>query len=197
MSTLVPIFDLGERDRRWARLRKLMAADQVDCLIGFPNSGHWDLFQAGLRYVTQIGGNTTEVSVVFPLEGEVTAFVRGPNEVAWWGSQSEWIPDLRVTRRTWAPGVIERLRDLKLDSAHIGIIGLSGSPRSPEGLVASGIVDALREELPRAQFSSATDLVARARAVKSPAQIDFIGNARPLAQKAAQTLIDPARPRVP
>jgi Xaa-Pro dipeptidase len=197
MNTLVPIFDLAERDRRWARLRQLMATEQVDCLIGFPNSGHWDLFQAGLRYITQIGGNTTEVAVVFPLDGEVTAFVRGPNEVAWWGSQSQWITDLQVTRRAWAPGVIERLRELRLDGAHIGIIGLSGSPRAPEGLVASGIVDALREELPRARFSSATELVARARAVKSPAEIGFIRNACGLAEKAAQVMVETARPGVP
>ncbi|HZS00896.1 MAG TPA: M24 family metallopeptidase [Chloroflexota bacterium] len=196
-QTLIPIFDLAERDRRWARLRQAMVAAGLDCLVGFPNSGHWDQFQAAVRYITQIGGNTTEAAVVFPLAGEVTAFVRGPNEVAWWGSQSAWIPDLRATGRSWAPPVIARLRELGLARARIGICGLSGSPRAPEGLVASGIVDALRAELPDARFSSATELVADVRAVKSPAELAFLREAVRVAEAAAATMVATARPGVP
>ncbi|HEY7060300.1 MAG TPA: hypothetical protein VII06_02390 [Chloroflexota bacterium] len=129
-ATLIPIFDIAERDRRWARVRAAMAQAGLDCLVGFPNSGHWDQFQAAVRYLTQIGGNTTEAAVVFPLDGTVTAYVRGPNEVAWWGSQSAWIPDLRATGRSWAPGVVARLRELGLARGRIGICGLDGSPRA-------------------------------------------------------------------
>jgi len=174
-----------------------MAEQQQDCLVGFPNSGHWDQFQAGVRYIAQIGGNTTEAAVVFPLAGDVTAFVRGENEVAWWGSQSQWIADLRPTGRTWASPVIDRLRELGLERGRVGVIGLSGSPRAPEGLVASGIMDGLRQELPAATFSSATELVARARAAKSAAEIEFIRRACRVAEKAALTMIRTARPGVP
>ena len=197
MTTLIPIFDLAERDRRWARLRQLMQQEQLDCIIGFPNSGHWDQFQAGLRYITQIGGNTTEAAVVFPLEGEVTGFVRGENEVAWWGSQSQWIPDLRPSAsRSWAKPVMDCLRDKKLDRSRIGVIGLIGSQRSPEGLVMSGIADELRAELPDAKLVSATEVVDRARSAKSPAEVEFIRNACRVAEKAAATMIRTAGPGV-
>lgn len=195
-KALIPVFDLQERDRRWARLRQAMERVHVDCLIGFPNSGHWDQFQAGVRYITQIGGNTTEAAVVFPLAGEATAFVRGANEVTWWGSQSEWIADLQPTRRSWARPVIDRLRALGLARAHIAVIGLSGSVRAPEGLVPSGIMDALAAELPAAHFSSATQLVAEVRAVKSAAEIEFIRQAVRAAESAARTMIQTARPGV-
>ncbi|HLH25751.1 MAG TPA: M24 family metallopeptidase [Chloroflexota bacterium] len=196
-DTLIPMFDRAERDRRWARLRAAMARAGLDCLVGFPNSGHWDQFQAAVRYLTQIGGNTTEAAVVFPLDGEVTAFVRGPNEVAWWGSQSDWIADLRPTGRSWAPPVSARLRELGLARGRIGICGLADSPRAPEGLVASGIVDALRAALPEAQFSSATALVADVRAVKSPAEVAFLRQAVRVAEAAAATMRAVARPGVP
>ncbi len=197
VKTLIPIFDLQERDRRWKRLRERMQQAQLDCIIGFPNSGHWDQFQAGLRYITQIGGNTTEVAVVFPLDGETTAFVRGPNEVAWWGSQSEWIPDLQTTGRSWAQPVIQSLRAKGLANKRIGVIGLTGSVRSPEGLVPSGIVDALRAELPEAKLVSADDVVNRCRSAKSPAEVEFQRNACHVAERAAQTMIEMARPGVP
>src|SRR5688572_5344855 len=168
----------------------------LDCLVGFPNSGHWDQFQAGVRYLTQIGGNTTEAGVVFPLAGDVTAYVRGPNEVAWWGSQSAWIPDLRPAGRNWAPPVVARLRERGLAGARIGVVGLAGSPRAPEGLVPSGIMDILRAELPRARFSSATELVADVRAVKSHAEIEFLRQAVRVAEAAAATMVQTARPGV-
>ena len=196
-QTLIPTFDGAERDRRWARLRQAMERAQLDCLVGFPNSGHWDQFQADVRYITQIGGNTTEAAVVFPLADEVTAFVRGPNEVAWWGSQSDWIDDLRPSGRSWAAPVIARLHELGLANGRIGVCGLAGSPRAPEGLVASGIMDTVREALPAAQLTSATQLVADVRAVKSPAEIAFLREAVRVAERAAATMIATARPGVP
>ena len=193
---LIPVFDVAERELRWGRVRQAMERAGLDCLIGFPNSGHWDQFQAGVRYLTQIGGNTTEAGVVFPLAGEVTAYVRGPNEVAWWGSQSAWIPDLKPAGRNWAPPVVARLREFGLARARIGVIGLAGSPRAPEGLVPSGIMDALRAELPKARFSSATELIADVRAVKSPAEIAFLRQAVRVAEAAATTMVQTARPGV-
>ena len=196
--SLIPIFDLVERDRRWGRLRQLMAEQHIDCLIGFPNGGgHWDQFQAGLRYLTQIGGNTTEVAVVFPQSGQVTGIVRGDNEVAWWGRESEWITDLRTSGRTWAKPVIDRIKELKLDRSTIGVIGLSGSPRSPEGLVPSGVIDALREQLGDATLVNASSVVDRARAVKSPAEVDFQRSACGLCEAAAKVMVETARPGVP
>ena len=42
-------FSAVERGRRWARVRELMAREQLDAIIGFPNQSHWDQFQADIR----------------------------------------------------------------------------------------------------------------------------------------------------
>ena len=77
----LPKFSRAERERRWGRVRELMRRAGLDAVIGFPNQSHWDQFQADVRYLTQIGGHQTEAAMVFPEAGEVTAFVRGANEV--------------------------------------------------------------------------------------------------------------------
>jgi len=74
---IIPTFSLSERDRRWELLRNEMKKTGHEALISLPNEGHWDQFGADTRYLTQIGGFQTEVGTVFPLEGEVTAVVRG------------------------------------------------------------------------------------------------------------------------
>ena len=127
----LPKFSLKERERRWERVRELMREAGLDVFIGFPNQSHWDQFQADIRYLTHIGGHQTEVAMVFPEAGEVTAFVRGANEVEWWSIVQDWVKDIRATRRTWGEPVIERLGELKLDASRIGVSGLEGLLRAP------------------------------------------------------------------
>ena len=92
----LPKFSREERTRRWGLVRELMRQHQLDAIIGFPNQSHWDQFQADIRYLTHIGGHQTEVAAVFPESGEVTAFVRGSNEVEWWNIAQDWVTDIRA-----------------------------------------------------------------------------------------------------
>ena len=78
---IIPTFSQSERARRWGIVRDLMRRANLDALICLPNQGHWDQFGADARYLTQIGGFQTEVAVVLPLESDVTAIVRGQNEI--------------------------------------------------------------------------------------------------------------------
>ena len=103
---IIPTFSLEERDRRWSLLRAEMKRANLDALIALPNEGHWDQFGADTRYITQIGGMQTEVGCVLPLEGEVTAVVRGANEIEWWGLAQEWVKDIRPSRRSYGEPVI-------------------------------------------------------------------------------------------
>jgi len=84
------LFSLEERDRRWNLLRQEMRTADLHALISLPNEGHWDQFGADTRYITQIGGTQTEVGAVLPAEDEVTAIVRGANEIEWWGLAQDW-----------------------------------------------------------------------------------------------------------
>jgi Xaa-Pro dipeptidase len=192
----LPKFSHGERERRWGRVRRRMREEQLDAIIGFPNQSHWDQFQADTRYLTHIGGHQTEVAMVFPLSGEVTVFVRGANEVEWWSIAQDWITDIRPSRRAWSPPVIARLKELQLDQACIGVAGLSGLLRAPEGTVVSGMLEKLKEALPRAKLVNATELLQDTRSVKGPEEVAWIERAAEILDRVVEAILAKARPGV-
>jgi Xaa-Pro dipeptidase len=192
----LPKFSHDERTRRWDRVRALMRQAQLDAIIGFPNQSHWDQFQADVRYLTHIGGNQTEVAVVFPVAGEVTAFVRGSNEVEWWSIAQDWVQDIRVTRRSWGEPLIERVKELKLDQACIGICGLSGLLRAPEGTVVSGMLEKATKAFPKARFENATELLQDARSVKGPEEVAWMERAAEILDEVVEAILAKARPGI-
>jgi len=192
----LPKFTDAERERRWSRVRELMRRDQIDAIIGFPNQSHWDQVQADTRYLTHIGGHQTEVSVVFPLTGEVTAFVRGNNEVEWWRIAQDWVREIRTSRRAWGEPVIARMKELKLDGGRIGISGLSGLLRAPEGTVVTGILEKVRRAFPAARFENATELLQEARAVKGTEEIAWIERAAEILDRVVAAILAKAKPGV-
>jgi len=192
----LPKFSHVERERRWSRVRELMRRDQIDAIIAFPNQGHWDQFQADTRYLTHIGGHQTEVAVVFPVSGEVTAFVRGSNEIEWWRIAQDWVREIRSSRRSWGEPVIERMKELQLDRGRIGISGLSGLLRAPEGTVVAGILEKVRRAFPAARFDNATELLQEARAVKGAEEIAWIERAAEILDRVVAAILAKAKPGV-
>ncbi len=190
----LPKFSHTERQRRWSRVRELMRKEQLDAIIGFPNQSHWDQFQADIRYLTHIGGHQTEVAVVFPLTGEVSAFVRGGNEVEWWSIAQDWVTDVRPSRRSWGEPVIDRIKELKLERARLGVSGLSGLLRAPEGTVVTGILEKVRQALPHARLENATELLQEARAVKSIEEVLWIERAAEILDKVVAAILAKAKP---
>ncbi len=184
---IIPTFSLEERDRRWTRLRQDMREADLHALISLPNEGHWDQFGADTRYITQIGGTQTEVGAVLPLEGDVTAVVRGANEIEWWGLAQDWVKDIRPSRRSYGEPVIERLKEIRAE--RVGVIGLSGLVRAPEGVVPWGTFEKIRQALPAVKFENATDLIQEVRAVKSAEEVAFIEKAADIIGKAIDVLI--------
>ena len=193
----LPRFTHEERARRWARTRELMRHQGFDAIVALPNQSHWDQFQADVRYLTHIGGHQTEVATVFPESGEVTAFVRGANEVEWWGIAQDWVRDIRPTRRSWGEPVIERMKELKLDQACIAISGLDGLLRAPEGTVVAGILEKIKKAFPKARFESATELLQDARSVKGPEEVGWIERAAEILDKVVEAILTKAKPGVP
>lgn len=192
---IIPTFSLAERDRRWGLVRAEMKKAHLDAVIGLPNQGHWDQFGADTRYLTQIGGFQTEVAVVFPLEEEVTAIVRGANEIEWYGMAQDWVRDIRPSRRAYGDPVIQRLKEVR--AGRVGVIGLSGLVRAPEGVVPWGTYEKIRAALAVARFENATDLMQEARAVKSAEEIAFIEKAAAIIGAALEAMLRVARPGVP
>src|SRR5256885_2094673 len=188
---IIPTFSLPERDRRWSAVRAEMKKAHLDAVIGLPNQGHWDQFGADIRYLTQIGGFQTEVAAVFPLEEEPTAVVRGANEIEWWGLAQDWIEDLRPSRRSYGEPVIQRLKEIRAE--RVGVIGLAGLVRAPEGVVPWGTFEKIRQALPNVKFENATDLMQDVRSVKSTEEVVFIEKAADIIGKAIDVLIAHAK----
>jgi Xaa-Pro aminopeptidase len=189
---IIPTFSGAERDRRWSLLRAEMKRANLDALIALPNEGHWDQFGADTRYITQIGGTQTEVGCVLPLEGEVTAVVRGANEIEWWGLAQEWVKDIRPSRRSYGEPVIERLKEIRAE--RVGVVALSGLVRAPEGVVPWGTFEKIRTALPKVKFENATDLMQEVRSVKSGEEVAFIEKAAEIIDKAIDVLIQHSKP---
>jgi hypothetical protein len=89
------VFSLEERERRWGRVRDLMRQQGIDLIVCLPWTGSHDRAQADPRYLTQLGENSDETIVAFPLEGDVTAWHTRPG--VWPGSN--WISDIRAAPR--------------------------------------------------------------------------------------------------
>lgn len=152
-----------------------MAAANLDALILPASTNRWEQSMADSRYVTGIGGFGTETLVVFPQEGEPTVFLF--NRAPWWQAHQEWVSDVRDGLNHWGANSAGRLKELGLDAGNIGISQLEGRSRTPDGSVPAGTMKTLAEELPRARFVDATDIVLSLRAIKSPEEIAVLARA--------------------
>ncbi len=188
-----PLFPVAERDRRWALVREVMAREDLAVIVTPPNSGLWDQLQAHARWLTCIGGNAASVSAVVPRDGAVTAVTSPVPGSAFWRKWQNWVDDVRGTPWAVGAGVAERLRELAIGSGQIGIVGLSGSPRFPEGLAASGFLDMVRAACPDATLVDATAWLNACRDVKSAEEVDAIGRAVRIAEAGLAVLRREAR----
>lgn len=193
-TELIPQLSLQERDRRYRNVRQEMARRGIDCLLLPANSGRWEQLQADSRYLTSIGGFATEVFTVFPLEGEVTAYVF--NRAAWWKQAQHWVQDVRDGHNHWAENAIERLQEIGFQKGTIGISGLSGLFRAPDGIIPYSTVANLQESFPRAKIVNATELMQETRAIKSAEEISFLERSATIIERMVATMTEVARPGI-
>jgi len=193
------VFSLEERDRRWARVRDLMRRDGIDLVVCLPCTNSHDRGQADARYLTQLGENSDEATVAFPLEGQVDAFhTRG----GVWPS-SNWLEHgvTPAPRGTGGRTIADWVKaHPQYERATIGIAGLTssllGHAREIEGEVNWQSVDIIKCDVPNAKIVSGTDILGEARYVKSEEEIEFIRKGTEVAEKTLQAVIDHARPGV-
>ncbi|MDH7798907.1 MULTISPECIES: M24 family metallopeptidase [unclassified Beijerinckia] len=192
----VPRFSMAERDRRWARVRELMARDGMDVIVATPHTGHHDHFSAYSRYLTGLGGYSLEVGAVFPLDGTVTAIVVPDVAPRKWHAQQDWVTDIRSHGRAFGDGIITRLKELGLDRSRIGLAGLTGVPRFADGLVTHAFYEKLRQAFPNAVLCDCTRLLDVARYTKGPEEIEFLRGGVVQAEAAIAALQATARPGI-
>lgn len=184
----VPRLSLAERDRRWAKVRSLMDRDGIDVVLAPSNTGSWDQGNGNGRYISTIGGNAAAVSVVFPRHGEVTAITGPVPAPEYWLQYQDWVRDIRPTFFGLTPVLLDRLRELGMERARIGVAGLSGVARAPDGLLSIGVYEALRSALPGADLVNATGLMYEARFVKSEEEIALLRRGTQIVEEAFDVL---------
>lgn len=189
-------FSLGERDRRWKAVRERMARDGVDVIIAPPNTGNSTDWQADARYLSHCGGGAdASIGCVFPLEDEPT--VVATSAVRWGPRVQTWVRDVRDVNRHYGRVIAERLRELKADGKRVGICGLAGGTRTPEGTVVHGTYEEIRKAIPNSEIVNATDLLQEVRCVKSQEEIDILQESVDLIERAMEAEVEwAARPGV-
>jgi Xaa-Pro aminopeptidase len=194
----IPKFSLAERERRWKQVRGLMARDDLDALFVPPNTGLFDMFQANARYLTGLGGNHCMIAAVFPREGEVTAISSPDVDKQIWLERQDWVTDIRNVSRGWGftGEAVERLKELG-HIKRLGVTGLSGNTRYPEGVTSHGTVERLRAMLPEVELVNANALMEEARFVKSSEEIEFLRAGVVLVERAIEVMAAESRPGVP
>lgn len=193
------VFSHEERDARWSKVRKLMAREGVDVIVCLPCTSNHDRGAADPRYLTQLGENSDAVTVAFPIEGEVVAWLaRG----GVWPS-SNWLSEVRSAPRGTGGATIsgwlkENPQYQKSKIAITGLdAGLLAHVREGEGEANWHSVELLKKNFPQATFISGTPILGEARWQKSAAEVDFIRKGAEVAEITLMAVAAAVKPGMP
>jgi Xaa-Pro dipeptidase len=110
--------------------------------------------------------------------------------VRWGPKVQNWVSDVRDVNRHYGHAMAERLRELKADGKRIGICGLSGGTRTPEGTILHGTYEEIAKAIPTSEIVNATDLLQEARCVKSQEEIDALQDSVDLVELGLEAEIE-------
>lgn len=195
IATAPHFLSLSERDRRHATMQARMAADGLDVLILPASANRWEQSMADSRYVTGIGGFGTETLTIVPRGEAPTAYLF--NRSGWWKSHANrWIDDVRDGRNQWTRNIIERLGEIGFTRGRIGLSGLLGGTRTPDGTAPHYTVEALRAQYPQAEIVDASGLVQDLRSIKSAEEVATLERSAAITDEMVAAMIATARPGV-
>jgi Xaa-Pro aminopeptidase len=191
----LPRLSRNERERRWAAVRKEMAARGLDAIVlwGWPTM--WDFYTANARYLCPVGGNAEFNVLIFPASSEPTCIVQMPTFLEGWRSAQDWVADIRPRSKSWADSVAMRLGELKLDTGKIGMDGLAG-PLDPDGWLPHSVFARLKELLPKADIVNLDDMLEKVRSIKSEEELGVLRQAAKLGDLMLSTCRELAKPGV-
>lgn len=182
-------FSREEMQRRWKKLREWMRRDGFDCLIvpARPDGN------ADIKWICEAGANW----VVFPPEGKPTLIFRGGDDSRDAEKKSPGDYDLRVSRFNRSQVIIDRLKELGMQKARIGVGNLSGQMRQDEGGVSYVTMSKLIEAFPQAKFESAVPLLMEVKLERGPEEIEILRLASRASELAIRAIVETAGPGVP
>jgi len=185
-------FGTTERDRRWQIVRNKMKQRDIGALVIWGFAGYNSSECANFRYLTNMAtfGNLSFPGyLIFPLEYEPTTigFAKMPGD-------GLWVHDIRGKSPSYSKVIIDRLIDLNLHKAKIGIVSTQRVNAETGFPYATYI--SLREGLPEAHFEDAVDILDEARRIKSDTEIRCLELGCDAANVAMQSVVDVAKPGV-
>ncbi|MDQ7910107.1 Xaa-Pro peptidase family protein [Phytohabitans sp. ZYX-F-186] len=184
-----PTFSAAEFARRHDLVRGFLADNDLDCLLISGTCALWERGWANVRWLSNfIGTMELDAYVIFPREGEPTLAILGlnarlPDRIA-----RSVIPDVRGALNT-SVIVVERLRELGLESGRIGIVR-----PAPWLSIPADHHAALAEAFPRARFAEFSDEFWKLRLVLSDEELACLEEAGRIGDCAVQAVIDNLRP---
>ncbi len=169
---IVPITD-AERRARIERARQLMRTDHLDAIVLEPGTSAF--YYTGVRW----GLSERPFVTVIPARGDI-AYVTPAFEEARARELIKFSNDVRTWQEDESPYrlVAQILRDRGAATGRVGV----------EERVRFFVADGVRQELPRAEYVSATTVTAGCRMIKSPNEIALMQRANDItlaAYKAA------------
>jgi Xaa-Pro aminopeptidase len=181
-------FSRAEMERRWKKLRKWMKKDGFDCLVVPARPGG----NADVKWLSESNANWA----VFPAEGQPTLIFRGGGDGAEIKAKSPVDFDVRVSRFRRSLVIIDRLKELGMERARIGVGNLSGQMRNDEGGVSYVTMSNLIEALPKARFESAVQLLMKVKLERGPEEIEVLRTASRVSELAVRAIVESAGPGV-
>ncbi|MGE0068499.1 MAG: M24 family metallopeptidase, partial [Solirubrobacterales bacterium] len=178
---------LQERDRRWALLRREMAAHDLECLLvsGF-HSVLWEA-QASLRWLTNLD---IEGFLVFPREGEPIfySFIPRPKVTRLEGC---WVPDNRSGFPSFGQSLVDGLRELGVGKGKVGVLSMSGVFGEYGGFPYAAMHD-LQAQLAELEFEDSTSWFAPLRMIKSAEEIRMFEIGAAIAEDVFAAVVETA-----
>jgi Xaa-Pro aminopeptidase len=187
-----PRLSLGERDRRWAKTRALMAEHNVDVLL-----------LPGLRgresYESYLSNESIQGIVVMPID-------RDPIYLTWSAfrivgrtdpinSRKYWIDDIRSG--LLGPLVVDALRELGAMSGRVGVVGInSKNPMELEGFVPYATWQHVLEGAPKAEFVEMSSPFGLMMLAKGEEELAVARHTAAVGELLAQKILDVARPGI-
>ena len=185
-----------ELERRWRAVRKAMELQKIDVLI-MQNTNE---FLGGyVKWFTDIPArNAYPTTVIFPRDDEMTVINIGPRgggptdlSTQAWAFRgvkkrftAPYFPSFHYSKTYDAEVVVEELKPMR--DCTIGLVGTSMIP------MAFG--DYLRENLARATFKDATDMVDQIKVIKSEEEIALIKQTAAIQDTAMEKAFQAVKP---
>ncbi|MFH0748396.1 MAG: M24 family metallopeptidase [Candidatus Bathyarchaeota archaeon] len=182
----------SELSRRWKSIREALGKKGIDCLV-MQNTNQY--LGGYVRYFTDIPAATYGLSVVFPLNDEMTIVTHGgppdfPPDRKIFGVKKRvilpYIQTLNFTNTMDANAIVETLKEQKVKA--VGFVSKAS--------MSASFYEYIRQKLPETEFYDATDLVDEIKTVKSDEEIELIKKAIELHDKVFEATLPLIRPGV-